>query len=114
MAKTSKSSPVRSPCVGSVRLAWGLVTLVPALALTACSDGAVPEPRAVAIQACEQMAVAQYDLSTVGQTQVREVENAEGDSFEVTGESEGTAWVCTWSSTRTDNGTKTETTIDTR
>jgi hypothetical protein len=60
------------------------------------------------------MARQQYDLSHAGRTEVNEVPIVGGDSFEVTGESEGTAWVCSWSSTSTPDGTTIETTIDTR
>lgn len=112
LAPSGKARATTKAMASRARASCG-ITLVPVLVLAACSGPAAPEPREAAIQACEQMAVTQYDLPSAGVTQVRELPLEGGDSFEVAGASEGTEWVWIWSFTRTQETSTTTTTIDT-
>jgi len=95
-----------------MRHSWLLVGVV---FLTACSDTAAPfDPGTAAGEECARMAVTQLELESAGETQVREIPSDEGDAFEVTGTSEGTEWICTWTMVRTAGGTEVVTTIDQR
>ncbi len=98
-----------------MRRCGALAGVVLVVGLAACSGSDVPNPRDVALDTCQDMAVRQYDLSSAGDdVQVREVSVEAGDAFEVTGASDGVEWICTWTSTRTDDGARTEATIDRR
>ncbi|WP_432572279.1 hypothetical protein [Kineococcus sp. SYSU DK005] len=96
----------------------GALLVVPVLA--ACGGFELPDPRGVAVQTCREMAVRQYELPGAGdyvevpQVSVREVPVQAGEGFEVTGSAEDVQWVCTWTSARTGEGTRTEAWIDQR
>lgn len=88
--------------------------MLAALLLSACGD-APPDPREQAIATCQQMAMTQYDVQDAGDdVEVSQLAVEGGDGFTVLGTSDDVRWKCTWTSTRTDQSSKTESTIDRR
>ncbi|USQ81315.1 hypothetical protein NF556_06625 [Ornithinimicrobium faecis] len=98
--------------VGISRVAALGVVALPVLVLAAgCSE---PDPSETMIKVCEDTAISQLDLSGAGDTLLRELPVEDGTSFEVTGVSEGTEWVCTWTETQRQGSTSTTITVDRR
>ncbi|WP_166606778.1 hypothetical protein [Kineococcus siccus] len=57
----------------------------------------------------------QYDVQDAGEdVEVSELPVADGEGFTVLGTSADVEWKCTWTSTRTDRSSTTESTIDRR